>query len=103
MAFGFQAVRTNRADGRHLQGFSKRRGVGQSRQSTRLYTEATQLAEGLEALARALDTMAVEMLEVALRRGYRDVAQLRRSRWFEPLGKDPRFEALLAKMNVPAQ
>jgi len=36
-------------------------------------------------------------LEEALDAGYRDVAELRNSRWYEPLRKDPRFEKLLAK------
>ena len=44
---------------------------------------------------------AIAAVDVALSRGYRDVARLRRSRWFEPLRKDPRFEALLARHGIP--
>lgn len=36
-------------------------------------------------------------LEEALDAGYRDAADLRNSRWYQPLRKDPRFEKLLAK------
>jgi len=36
-------------------------------------------------------------LEEALDAGYRDAAELRNSRWYEPLRKDPRFEKLLEK------
>ena len=35
-------------------------------------------------------------LEEALDTGYRDAADLRNSRWYEPLRRDPRFEKLLA-------
>jgi tetratricopeptide (TPR) repeat protein len=36
-------------------------------------------------------------LEAALNAGYGDAADLRNSRWYEPLRKDPRFEKLLVK------
>jgi len=36
-------------------------------------------------------------LEQALDAGFRDAADLRNSRWYEPLRKNPRFEKLLAK------
>ena len=36
-------------------------------------------------------------LEQAISRGYRDPAELRGSAWFEPLRRDPRFDALLAR------
>jgi len=39
-------------------------------------------------------------LEEALDAGYRDAADLRNSRWYEPLRKDPRFEKLLAKYGL---
>jgi eukaryotic-like serine/threonine-protein kinase len=47
--------------------------------------------------------LALNDLDVALQRGYRDVGSLRRSRWYEPLRKDPRFDALLARHGIPAQ
>jgi hypothetical protein len=40
---------------------------------------------------------ALEALDVALSRGYRDVPSLLRSRWHEPLRKDRRFAPLLAR------
>ena len=40
---------------------------------------------------------AFEALEAALAGGYRDVADLRASRWYEPLRRDPRWEAALAR------
>jgi hypothetical protein len=38
--------------------------------------------------------------EEALVAGYRGAADLRNSRWYEPLRKDPRFEKLLAKYGL---
>jgi non-specific serine/threonine protein kinase len=46
---------------------------------------------------------ALEALGVALERGYRDVPSLRRSRWYEPLRRDPRFDTLLARHSIPRQ
>ena len=40
---------------------------------------------------------AFEALEAALAGGYRDVADLRGSRWYEPLRRDPRWQATLAR------
>ncbi len=40
---------------------------------------------------------ALAVLEDALSRGYRDVADLRGSRWYEPIRSDPRFERTLAR------
>jgi tetratricopeptide (TPR) repeat protein len=44
---------------------------------------------------------ALEALEKALRGGYRDAADLRRSPHYEALRSDPRFERLLAKHGIP--
>jgi len=43
---------------------------------------------------------AFDRLEEALVAGYRDAADLRNSRWYEPLRKDPRFEKLLTKYGL---
>jgi hypothetical protein len=46
---------------------------------------------------------ALEELDVALQRGYRDVPSLRQSRWYKPLRNDPRFDKLTARHGIPAQ
>jgi tetratricopeptide (TPR) repeat protein len=54
------------------------------------------------ALAQLGETgRALEALDVALSRGYRDVPSLLRSRWYEPLRKDRRFAPLLARYGIP--
>jgi len=42
-------------------------------------------------------------LEKAMAAGYRDVGELRASRWFAPLRSDPRFEALMKKHGMAEQ
>jgi TolB-like protein len=64
----------------------------------------TQLRPAWTAMALAQlgeNGRALEALDVALSRGYRDVPSLLRSRWYEPLRKDRRFAPLLARYGIP--
>ena len=64
----------------------------------------TQLSPAWTAMALAQlgeNDRALEALDVALSRGYRDVPSLLRSRWFEPLRKDRRFAPLLNRYGIP--
>ena len=63
-------------------------------------TASTNLTMAWQAAALGQDGQideAFARLEEALDPGYRDATELRNSRWYEPLRKDPRFEKLLAK------
>jgi hypothetical protein len=68
--------------------------------------EGTALGLAWRALALAqlgeLDR-SLRRLDEALAHGYRDLAALRGDPYLEPLRRDPRFAALLAKYHLPSQ